>query len=194
MLRYLIYLMVCSICSQTLLAQDTPEISFKKINSQKQISFKLPLKCRLYTSKDDKTVGKISSYTDSTILFEFKDYDTSEVSKIMAIDSLTRKQKYDLIDTLIQDSKYVKEICQDSIYKISILSGSDNLGRELSLLGSSLLIMGSAAALLYDLSTNVGSKFEWWYWLEITGITTGMTGVVFLMKRDILFSKWRLST
>ena len=90
-------------------------------------------------------------YTDSTIIFEYKDYDTADVNKIMAIDSLTKKEKYDLIDTMIQDSKYLINISQDSIFKIRILSGSDTFIREIGIFGSSLLFMGSAAALMFDL-------------------------------------------
>lgn len=146
----------------------------------------------MYTSKKDKRVGRIMDYTDSTIVFEYKDYDSTDVNKILAIDSLTRKEKYDLIDTMIQDSKYNTIIRQDSIFKIRVLSGNDNFNREFGLLSSAIVFMGSTAALLFDLSSNVGGGFEWWNWIEVGGIAAGAGGVALLMKRDLHLSKWKL--
>ena len=185
----ILFLLFCGVSTH---AKDSTFIYFKKIGSEKVLKLKTPLKCRLYESKDDKRVGRIMSYTDSSVIFEYKDYDTSDVNEIMAMDSLSRKERFDLLDTLVKESKYTQEIHQDSIYKLRILSGSDTQGRQLVALGSAVIFMGSLGALLFDISTNVGGNFEWWYWLEISGMAAGATGVAVLMKRDIYFSKWSL--
>lgn len=185
--------MILVFCVQLTSAKEITYIVFQKKQSKRTIRFKLPLKCRIYESKEEKRFGKITDYTDTSITFEYKDYDTSEVNKIMAIDTLSRKEKFDLIDTMIQKSVYTKIIAADSIYKISVLSGSYNLGRELAMLGSSILFMGSGISLLIDTSDNVGKKLEWWNWMQIAGMGTGAGLLTALMKRNIYFDKWRLT-
>lgn len=173
-------------------AKEDSLIFFQKISSERTIGLKLPLKCRIYTSKDDKRFGEIVDYDEREVFFKYKDYDSSEVNRILAIDSLNRAEKYDLVDSLIQGSAIVQKVPVDSIYKISILSGSDNLQRELGMLGASLLTFGSMAILVIDLSQNVGQSFKRRHLIEAAGVGLGVGTIALLMKRNILMSKWRI--
>ena len=130
------------------------------------MELELPLKCRVFQSDEDKRYGRITSVQQASILFEYKDYDTSDVSKIMAMDSLKRRERYDLIDTLIQQSKVTKEIPIEKVIKVSLLSGDDNTKRKLIMLFSSLGFMGSGIALMISTSTNVGQKISVWNWID----------------------------
>jgi hypothetical protein len=191
LIRFLIIFGLCFHSAQVN-AKEKTYITFKKKNSNRQFRLELPLKCRLFEFEKEKIFGKIIDYNDSTVLFEYKDYDTAEVNQIMALENLSRKERFDLIDTLIQDSKYSRSISQDQISKLVVLSGSDTPIREWSMLGSAVLFMGSGIALLIDRSNSVGFKMQWWNWLQLSGLGAGAGSLAILMKRTIALDKWQI--
>ncbi|UKN00917.1 hypothetical protein K6119_14375 [Paracrocinitomix mangrovi] len=172
------------------MAKEVNYIYFKKKQSERTFKLKLPLKCRIYPSDEDKRFGKIVDYNDSIIHFEYKDYDTSHVSEILKIDSLGRKEKYDLVDSLIEHSKVIQKIPHEKILKISVLSGSDNLSREIGILVASLGVMASATALLISRSQKVGSSWDLANYLELSGIGISVGAMAILYKRNINMEKW----
>lgn len=184
--------MIFMLFSLTAFAKEDTLIYFQKIKNERTIGLKLPLKCRIYFSKDNKRFGQITDYEQELIYFKYKDYDSSDVDAIMEVDSLTRREKYDRLDSLIQESVVTIAIPIDSIFKISILSGSDILSRELSMLGSSILFLGSLSALLVDASQNVGQGMRWWNWIEVGSAASGVALMTLLMKRNIHLSEWKL--
>ena len=131
-------------------------------------------------------------YNERDVYFKYKDYDSSEVNRILAIDSLNRKEKYDRVDSLIQGSAFVNTVSIDSIYKISILSGSDNMQRELTMLGLTIVTFGAIAVLVLDLSQNVGNPLNKRHLIESGIVAAGIGSIILLMKRNILMSKWRI--
>lgn len=176
----------------TSLAKDKEYIHFQKTSSDQIVELELPLKCRVYQSDQDKRFGRITSVQQTSILFEYKDYDTSEVNKIMAMDSLKRRERYDLIDTLIQHSKFTKEIPFEKVIKVSLLSRDDNTRRKLVMLFSSLGFMGSGIALMISTSSNVGQKISVWNWIEIAGMGTSAGLMASMMKRSFDMEKWKI--
>lgn len=149
------------------------------------------MKCRVFQTDEDKRFGSITSVQQTSILFEYKDYDTAEVSRILAMDSLKRKERYNLVDTLIQHSKVRKEIPFEKILKVSLLSGDDNTKRKLIMLFSSLGFMGSGIALMISTSSNVGQKIDAWNLIEIAGMGTSAGLMASMMKRSFDMEKWK---
>lgn len=189
--RLLLFVALCSFLHVGH-SKEKKYITFQKKEGSRQIKMKLPLKCRVYQEGKDKRFGRITSYTDHSIFFEFKDYDTSEVNKILAIDTLSRKEKYDLVDTLIQHSKLTTEIELNQLNKISMLSGDDNVWRQLGMLGGSLGFMSSGIILLISTQNNVGQKWTGWNWIELGGMLGSAGLMTGLVKRNIDMKKWTL--
>lgn len=156
------------------------------------ISYKLPLQCRIYLGDEDKRFGKIVAVDSFCIHFEYKDYDTSEVSKILAMD-LKRKEKDNLIDSLIDSSKTIQFIQKDSIHKIAILSGDAKTGRKVAMLAGAIGFMGSGFALMASRSNKVGSKFGNLDWLTLGGMGLSAGTMAILTRRVFDMEEWEIS-
>lgn len=189
-----IYLLVFILSITSVFAKDKEKkyIYFQKINGKKEQKIKLPLKCRIYEVGKKKRVGTIESIKPEGLIFSYFNYDSTDVALILNSEK-SRKLKDKSIDSLYDASKVFKQLRNDQIRKIEILSGDASLNRQFAMLISSVALLGSGFGLMASTSNHVGQGIQKRDWFWIGGMAVSASTMIALTKKVYDFQKWNFS-
>lgn len=106
---------------------------------------------------------------------------------------IPRKEKDKKLDSLYDVSKVFKQITPSQISKIEILSGDACVNRQLAMLFSSVVLLGSGFGLMASTSNHVGQGMKKLDWVYLGGMAVSATTMIILTKKVYHFDKWTFS-